>query len=198
MKRRETLIESPLEWGNTVPMVPHPMIPVLAQRGGTQLKTPKPTLLVDSREQIPFDFSRFDGWFEKVQRKALPLGDYTVAGMEKLCVVERKNLPDLVRSLTTERRVFLRRLRAMTQYPYRLLAITAAVSHVKSEYFHFGNPNHITQSLIAILAGLQIPFLCSETHELGEELVASYLYQIHLYHWLESNGYERFLADDDL
>jgi len=198
MRRRETLIGSPLEWANTVPMVPHPIIPVLAQRGGTQLKTPKAILLVDSRERIPFDFSRFEGWFEKVKRKALPVGDYTVAGMENLCVVERKDLPDLVRSLTTERRVFIKRLQAMTRYPYRLLVITAAVSHVKSEYFHFGNANRIVQSLIAILAGLQIPFLCSETHELGEELVASYLYQIHLYHWLETNGYERFMADDDL
>ena len=32
------------------------------------------------------------------------------------------------------------------------------------------------------LAGLQVPFVCSETHELGEELVASYLYQVHLHH----------------
>lgn len=60
------------------------------------------------------------------------------------------------------------------------------------------NPNRITQSLIAVLAGLQVPLLCSERHELGEELVASYLYQIHLYHWLESNDYGRFLADGDL
>jgi hypothetical protein len=52
--------------------------------------------------------------------------------------------------------------------------------------------------LIAVLAGLQIPFLCTETHELGAEIVASYLYQIHLYHWLESNGYGRALADGDL
>jgi hypothetical protein len=42
-------------------------------------------------------------------------------------------------------------------------------------------PNRITQSLIAALAGLRIPFLCSETHELREEMVASYLYQVHLY-----------------
>ena len=40
--------------------------------------------------------------------------------------------------------------------------------------------------------------LCSETHELGEEIVASYLYQIHLYHWLETNDYGRSLADNDL
>src|SRR4030095_189643 len=53
-------------------------------------------------------------------------------------------------------------------------------------------------SLIAVLAGLQVPFLCTETHELGEELVASYLYQVHLYHWLETNDYGRFLSDQDL
>jgi hypothetical protein len=54
------------------------------------------------------------------------------------------------------------------------------------------------QSLIAVLAGLNIPFLCTETHELGEEIVASYLYQIHLYDWLETNEYGRFLVDKDL
>jgi len=60
------------------------------------------------------------------------------------------------------------------------------------------NPNHILQSLIAVLAGLNIPVLCTETHELGEEVVASYLYQIHLYDWLETNDYGRFLVDNDL
>ena len=49
-----------------------------------------------------------------------------------------------------------------------------------------------------MLAGLQVPFLCTENHELGEELVASYLYQVHLYRWLETNDYGRFLVDNDL
>src|SRR5262249_20417374 len=60
------------------------------------------------------------------------------------------------------------------------------------------SPNKITQSLVALLAGMQVPFLCVETHELGEEIVASYLYQVFLYHWLETNDYGRFLVDDDL
>jgi len=34
------------------------------------------------------------------------------------------------------------------------------------------NPNRITQLLLATLAGLQVPFLCTETHDLGEEIVA--------------------------
>jgi len=72
--------------------------------------------------------------------------------------------------------------------------ITAALSEVKSPQTCIGaSPNRVTQSLIAALVGLELPFLCSETHEIGEELVASYLY-----HWLESNDYGRFLADNDL
>jgi hypothetical protein len=54
------------------------------------------------------------------------------------------------------------------------------------------------QALIATLAGWGVPFLCTETHELGEEIVASYLYQVHLYNWLEANGYGKYLADGDL
>jgi len=33
--------------------VPHPAIPVLAERGGTQLRTPRCTVVVDTREQNP-------------------------------------------------------------------------------------------------------------------------------------------------
>jgi hypothetical protein len=45
---------------------------------------------------------------------------------------------------------------------------------------------------------LMLGFDVSETHELGEELVGSYLYQVHLYHWYETNDYGRFLTDDNL
>lgn len=199
MRRRRHLIMSPLEWQMTAAPVPHPVIPVLAERGGTQLKTPRPTLLVDTREQNPFNFSRFEGWFAGIEKKALRLGDYSVAGLEDTCVVERKDLLDLVHSCTVERNAFIKRLRLMAGYPHRLLVVTSTLSQVKSPYSHTRvDPNRTTQFLVAALAGLQVPFICSETHALGEELVGSYLYQVHLYHWLESNDYGRFLADNDL
>jgi ERCC4-type nuclease len=199
MRRRRTLIQSPLEWQMTALPVEHPAIPAIAERGGTQLRTPRPVVLVDTREQYPFWFIRFRGWFERVIPRALSLGDYSVEGMEDLCVVERKTLPDLVGSFTTERAAFIERLRKMSEVPNRLLVITAALSQVKSQYEHSrANPNRITQSLIAALAGLKIPFLCVEDNDLGEEIVASYLYQVFLYHWLELNGHGRRLADDDL
>ena len=199
LRRRRPLIPSPLEWPMTAAPVSHPVIPVLAERGGTQLTAPRATVLVDTREQNPFNFSRFRGWFAGIEKTALPLGDYSVAGLEDVCVVERKNLSDLVRSCTVERTAFINRLRLMTRYPHRLLVITSTLSQVKSPYAHAkADPNRTTQFLVAVLAGLQVPFICSETHELGEELVGSYLYQVHLYHWLESNDYGRFLSDNDI
>ena len=199
MRKKPMLIKSPLAWCMAAAPVRHPAIPVLAERGGTQLKTPRPVLLVDTREQNPFDFSRFEGWFAGVEKRPLKLGDYSLAGMEELCAVERKGLADLVHSFTAERAVFVNRLRRMGGYRHRLLVITAALSEVKSPYqFSEVNPNRIMQSLTAALAGLNVPFVCTETHELGEEFIASYLYQVHLYQWLDINDHGRFLADNDL
>jgi ERCC4-type nuclease len=200
MKRRTpTLIKSPLSWQMAAIPVPHPAIPVLAERGGTQLRSPRATIVVDTREQNPFDFSRFEGWFAGVAREALELGDYSIAGLEDTCVVERKDLADLVHSFTVDREAFVNRLKRMSAYPHKLLVITAALSSVKAPYsFSAFSPNRIMQALIAAAAGWGVPFLCTETQEVGEEIVASYLYQTHLYHWLETTGQGRYLLDGDL
>jgi ERCC4-type nuclease len=200
MPRKRTLIPSPLQWTMKGVPVPPPLLPVVAERGGTQLRTPLPVAIVDTREQNPLSFRRFKGWFARIEERALPLGDYSVGGMENSCVVERKDLADLIQSFTTNRPVFIRRLQRMSDLPHSLLVITASLAEIKTEYPYraAANPNRITQSLIAVLAGLRLPFICTETHELGEEIVASYLYQTFLYDWLERNGHGRYLADGDL
>jgi hypothetical protein len=113
-----------LAWHMTAAPVSPPPIPVLAERGGTQLKTPRGVVIVDTREKCPFDFSRFTGWFAGVEKTALALGDYTIAGLEDTCAIERKDLSDLVHSFTVERSVFVDRLRRMHSFPHRLLVIT--------------------------------------------------------------------------
>jgi len=199
MPRKRTLIPAPLQWTAMNSPVAPPPLPVLAERGGTQLRTPLPVAIVDTREQNPLSFRRFKGWFDKVEHRALRLGDYSVAGMEDTCIVERKDLADLICSFTTNRSVFVARLRRMAEVPHGLLVVTSSLTEIKSEYPYRGaNPNRITQSLIAVLSGLRLPFICTDTHELGEEIVASYLYQTFLYDWLDRNGYDRQLADGDL
>jgi hypothetical protein len=199
MPRKRTLIPSPLAWQFHPVSVPPPALPVIPERGGTQLRTPLPIAIIDTREQNPLSFRRFRGWFQSIEYRGLPLGDYSVAGMEDSCIVERKDLADLIQSFTTNRKVFINRLSRMAECPHSLLVVTAPLSEIKSEYpYRAANPNRITQSLIAVLAGLRLPFICTETHELGEEIVASYLYQTFLYDWLDRNGHGRFLCDGDL
>ncbi|HEV2469695.1 MAG TPA: ERCC4 domain-containing protein [Candidatus Sulfotelmatobacter sp.] len=199
MPRKRTLIPSPLAWTATPLPVAHPMLPVVAERGGTQLRTPLPVAIVDTREQNPLSFRRFRGWFQKIEYRALKLGDYSVKGMEDALAVERKDLADLIQSFTTNRAVFVARLRRMSELPHSLLVVTSSLTEIKSEYpYRAANPNRITQSLIAVLTGLRLPFICTDTHELGEEIVASYLYQTFLYEWLDRNGHGRHLADGDL
>ena len=199
MPRKRTLIPSPLAWSPVSSPVAPPLLPVIPDRGGTQLHTPLPVAIIDTREQNPLSFRRFKGWFESIKHRALPLGDYSVEGMEDTCMVERKDLADLIQSFTTNRAVFIARLRRMADRPHSLLVVTATLSEIKSEYpYRAANPNRITQSLIAVLTGLRLPFICTETHELGEEIVASYLYQTFLYDWLDRNGHGRHLSDGDL
>ena len=176
-----------------------PSIPVVAERGGTQLRTPLPILIVDSREQDPLDFRPFSNWFARIERRALPVGDYSIEGMENECAVERKSLPDLVHSLTVDRAVFIKRLLLMREMPDALLLVDAPFSQVKATYeFSQANPNQITQSLIAIMTGPRVPFVPIETHELAAEFVASFLYQAFARRWLDQNGFGRCLSDNDL
>jgi hypothetical protein len=158
----------------TAAPVPHPPIPVLAERGDTQLQTPRAIILVDTREA------------ESVQRLALPRsvrGD----GEESVGVGRQRDCRTG------------RRMHGRAKGSLGLGSFTSPLSQVKSRYTHSNfDPNRVTQFLVAALAGLQVPFVCSETHELREELVSSSLYQLHLYHWLESNDYGRFPSDNDL
>jgi len=199
MPRKRTLIALAASCQPEPTPVPPPPLPVLAERGGTQIRAPLPVAIVDTREQNPLSFRRFKGWFARIEHRALRLGDYSVAGLEGSCVVERKDLADLIQSFTTNRAIFIHRLQRMSLLPHSLLVVTASLREIKTEYpYRSANPNRITQSLIAVLVGLRVPFICTETHELGEEIVASFLYQTFLYDWLEKNGHGRYLADGDL
>jgi len=46
-------------------------------------------------EQKPYSFRPFRKWFADIERRKLPAGDYSVAGLEDRVAVERKSLQDL-------------------------------------------------------------------------------------------------------
>jgi len=63
-------------------------------------------VVCDTREQLPYEFSDD----VEVVHEKLDTGDYTVQGFEKVFAVERKSLPDLLKSITWERERFKREI----------------------------------------------------------------------------------------
>ncbi len=62
-------------------------------------------LVIDTREQLPYSWPGIP-----TVRKALPLGDYSVLGLENRIGVERKSHADFVATVTTRHRQFFDRL----------------------------------------------------------------------------------------
>lgn len=157
--------------------------------------------MVDTREKLPLDFSRFPNWIAEEKRQKLDAGDYTVEGMEDLLVLERKTLSDLITTLIQQRPRFFKLCQKMSQYRWRALFIQASYEDVKSPYGEHteARPNAISGTLDALEARYGIPVIyTSQYQELAEEKAASWLSKHFTYWYLETNGLGRVLQEGDL
>lgn len=89
------------------------------------LRTEDLTILIDTREQYPFDVKPF-----KFEETTLETGDYTLKGLEDHVTVERKSLPDFVACCGRERERFYRELRRLRGFPHSCIVIEATYRDV--------------------------------------------------------------------
>lgn len=190
-------------------MPPSPVSPpigrLLVKRGGHSItrQIPKPIVLVDSREQMPFDFTRFPNWIGGERRQALKVGDYSVEGMEEVLILERKSLTDLITTLMQYRPRFFQGCEKMTQYRWRALLVEATYEDIKSVYGEELNtkahPNAVSGTLDAIEARFGIPVIYTSRYRpLAAEKAASWLSKHFTYWHLEQAGLGRVLVEGDL
>jgi len=195
--------------GNEYVSLPDPVPPpsgrLIVKRGGHSItrKIPKPVVLVDTREKQPFDFSGFKNWIAGEKRQALKVGDYSVEGMEKLLVLERKTLTDLITTLIQQRTRLIRMCEKMTRYRWRAFLIEASYEDVKSvyglEYGTLAHPNAVSGTLDALEARFNIPVIYTSLYRpLAEEKAVSWLSKHFTYWYLEQNGLGRVLQEGDL
>lgn len=85
------------------------------------------TLIADTREQEPFSF---DSRLVMVERRALPAGDYSVAGMEGVVAVERKTLDDFVSTVIHQRARFRRELLKLAGFRAACVVVEAGLLEV--------------------------------------------------------------------
>ena len=91
---------------------------LMVKRNGHSItrQIPKPVVLIDTREQSPFDFSRFPNWIAGEKRQKLDVGDYSILGMENVLALERKSLSDLITTLIQQRLRFFKLCEQLAQY----------------------------------------------------------------------------------
>lgn len=176
---------------------------LIVKRDGHSItrQIPKPVVLIDTREQTPFDFRGFPNWIAEQRRQKLNVGDYSVQGMEALLVIERKSLSDLIITLMQQRDRFFNLCEKMTQYRWRALFVEATYEDIKSPYDEHtdAHPNAVSGTLDAVEARFGIPVIYTSRYkELAEEKAASWLSKHFTYWYLESNGMGRILQEGNL
>lgn len=107
--------------------------------------TTVPTVVIDSREQTPLPISRL-----ATVRAGLVTGDYSILGAENHFAVERKSIPDLVGSITSERERFERELVRLRGFEFRRILIVGSKLEIEQhKYRSNANPRAVLASLSA-------------------------------------------------
>ena len=180
------------------PVLP-PQTPLKVRQKGRAIRVPKPTVVIDSQEHMGYRFERFSNWFAGTIHKRLPVGDYTILGMEDELAIERKTLPDLVKSIIQEREGFIEKCERLSAFRKKSLVIEGSLSLLKTPYEDSqAHPNAVLGSLLAAQERWDIPVYFLDNFLLAEEFVASMLSKYHAYQWLEINGFQRCLIEGDI
>jgi len=134
-------------------------------------------ILVDTREQRPYDFLSQAGDIETA-KATLPLGDYSLEGFTHKVALERKSLPDLVMCLGVERERFAREmLKASALESFAVVIEATWQQLLDGKYRSNLNPASAVASIQAFMSRYRVPFFFTGTRENGEAFVAGYLRQ---------------------
>jgi len=135
------------------------------------------TVVVDSREQEPYSFDP-----EKITavRKALPAGDYSLAGLEDRVAVERKSLPDFVTTVIRGRKRFHRELQKLAAFEAACVVVECNFRDlVDGRYRSDAHPHAMIATVVSIVVDFGVPvFFCSD-RQAACRFVEEYLIRFH-------------------
>jgi ERCC4-type nuclease len=140
-----------------------------------------PVVVVDTREQEPY---AFDPARVTVVRRALPAGDYSIAGHETSVACERKSLEDYVASVVGARARFGRELRALAEYDLGCVVVEATLDDVLAHRYRSGaHPSAVFGATLSIIVDHGVPvFFCGDRQlacRFVEDLLCRYHRKVH-------------------
>ena len=126
-------------------------------------------ILIDTREQQPYTF-------ENSQTGTIPVGDYSIQGLENHIAIERKELNDLIGCLTNGRERFEKELHKGRALDYFALVIEASLSDlINGRYRSQMDPKAAIQSLLASSIRHRMPIFFCENRKYAERVTESLL-----------------------
>lgn len=131
-------------------------------------------IVIDSREQTPFDFSPFADVETAVG--TLPTGDYSVYGFTAEIAVERKSIGDLIGCLTHDRERFTRELERLRSYTSAMVVVEAPFNAIRCGMYRSQmNPDAAVQSIFSWMQRYRLPFFFADNRADGAFATASFL-----------------------
>lgn len=128
------------------------------------------TIKIDSREQKPYSFQL------PSEVGTVPVGDYSICGLEDYFSIERKELNDLIGCLTTDRERFEKELHRGRALDYFALVIESSLQDIsKGQYRSKMQPKAAIQSLLAFSVRYRLPVFFCGSREYGQRITESLL-----------------------
>lgn len=131
------------------------------------------SILADSREQAPyaFDPNRF-----RVERRALPAGDYSLVGSEERVAVERKSLVDFAQTVIRARRRFHEELKKLAACEFACVVVEGSMRDVMEGAYGTGaHPNAVFGAAISICVDWGVPVYFCGDRQTAKQFVEAYL-----------------------
>jgi DNA excision repair protein ERCC-4 len=132
-------------------------------------------ILIDTREQKPFDFSAFPG--ATTESVVLPCGDYSLKGFEDRAAIERKSLDDLISCLMgSNRDRFERELARARRYELFCVVVEASLDDLAHGRYQSQMKAHsAAQSLFTFMVRYQVSIIWADNRSRAEYVTYSLL-----------------------
>jgi len=135
------------------------------------------TIIIDTREQEEYSF---DSRLAITVRRALPAGDYSVAGLESSVAVERKSMDDFVSTVIHSRERFRNELRKLAGYRAACVVVEAGILDVLLHRFRGdAHPNAVLGSALSVILDFRIPVFFCSNRQAACQFVQAYLLAAH-------------------
>lgn len=135
-------------------------------------------IIIDSREQKPFEFSGIGYDNVTITRDVLYIGDYSILGCQNEIAIERKSLSDLLNCLGRDRDRFVRQLqRGRGLDSYCVVVEASWIDLAQGNYSAKIHPHAACQSICSFTARMGIPFMFAGSRKSAEYVVWSILTQ---------------------